>query len=502
MIASMGRLGVLAVVAVVLAGCDAVFGLTEVHPGDANDGPRVTGHYHQLYVTNDQSFAPVVTDRTLLPGTVGIAVTLDDGTQSIVDYASDGTFSFALAHAGQPYRLVTSISGLGSEYQTAAPVLRLVNLLAGRPDRMPIFPSTVQFAFPDAMTATSPAYVMSTGLYTQSNTGQYGPVSFDWRLSQPTSGALLGLLDAAHYDELFAVELESDTVVAGLPWTTIKGVSRASVTQVPSGVVALPQPLPVSKNACLRMTSPGTAIRDRLVGAAPRAYTSYSGNWYAYMAPAPDQMGTAGALWTVQCGFTGPLDLAVTAPFHDPFTGMTLLVQSTVVASYDVMVPGTTIPYSYPTYTSMWDRAERGTPTSCSPAVTILDSKVALPSIATLDTTPLDNDGQTVALDLTRDVPITWSIATPGPVDFYGVSVHELTNLNGKTYPVQRASLAVAGQTSAFIDRAVFVPGHWYIIAITTSLGRPNAAQGDWETITLPLENAGVYSHYFQVQAR
>src|SRR5512138_1832394 len=104
----------LAALAVALAGCDAVFGLTELQPG----GPRVTGHYHQLYVTNDASFAPVVTDRVLLPGTVGLAVTLDDGTQPTVDYASDGTFSFPLAHAGQPYRLVTSVGGLGSEYQT------------------------------------------------------------------------------------------------------------------------------------------------------------------------------------------------------------------------------------------------------------------------------------------------------------------------------------------------------------------------------------------------
>lgn len=491
----------LAVLAVALAGCDAVFGLTELHSGDAN-GPRVTGHYHQLYVTNDATFAPVVTDRTLLPGTVGIAVTLDDGTQPTVDYASDGTFSFPLAHAGQPYRLVTSVGGLGSEYQTAAPALRLVNLLAGRPDRMPVFASTVQFPFPDAMSTSMPAYTMSTGLYTQSNTGQYGPVSFDWRLSTLASGALLGLLDAAHYDELFAVELENDTFASGLTWQTIKGLARASVTQVPGGTVSLPQPQPVSKNACLRMSSPGTAIRDRLVAAAPRAYSGYAGNWYAYMAPAADRMGTAGALWTVQCGFSGPQDLDVTAPFHDPFTGMTLLVESAVVANYSVMVPGTTMPATYATYTSMWDRAERGDPASCAPAVTVLDSKVALPTLPTLDGTPLGTDGQTVALDLTRDVPITWSTQTPGPVDFYGVTVHDLTNLSGKTYPVQRTSFVVAGQTAAFIDRAVFEPGHWYIIAISVSLGRPNAAQGDWETLTLPLENAAVYSRYFQVQAR
>lgn len=495
----------LAVLAVVLAGCDAVFGLTDVHvpPDGATPLPRVVGHYHQLYVMNNADGSPLVVDRVYLPGTVSFAAILDDGTRPTVDYAADGTFSFPIAHEGQWYRFEVSADGTRNEVQSATPQLNLQGLLAGRPDRLPPYPATVQFDYPLSSGFNQPAYIMSTGLFTQTYTGQFGPtVSFDWRLSSLSSGALLGMLEAEQHDALYAVEVETDNSVSGLPFTTIKGLSRSEVTLVPNATITIPPPQDVAKNACMRFAESGTAIGDRIVAAAPRTYATPTGNWYTYLAPDPDRMVTVGAQWVTAAGWAGTKDIDLTASFHDPFVGRALLVESTIAENFAVQLPNTSTPVTYANYTALWDRAARGDPSSCGPATTTLTSKVGLASLPTLDGTLLDTDGQTIALDLSRDVPVTWSLAADGPVDYYGIAVHELTAVNGVTFPISRFAVAVSGKQAALIDRSIFVPGHTYLVVVAASLGRPNAALGDWETASFPLESAGIYSRYFQVQAR
>ena len=146
-------------------------------------------------------------DRTYPPGTIAFAVTLDDGSKPPVAYGNDGTFSFPRAASDQPYRLVITADGSTSELQHTSSQLKLVSLVAGRPDRRPLAAATLQFSVPIAGVAQSSAYVESTGLWTQSFTGAVGPtVSFDWRLAAAATGSVIGLLDAAHYDRVYVIE--------------------------------------------------------------------------------------------------------------------------------------------------------------------------------------------------------------------------------------------------------------------------------------------------------
>src|SRR5262245_23923936 len=109
----------LAVLVVVLAGCDIAFGFEDVTiPPEAL---LVTGTYGQRFVTNDQSFAPIVSERVYPPGTISFAVTLDDGTEPTVDYKDDGTFSFSINEPGQSYRFAVTVDGQQGHIEQHAP---------------------------------------------------------------------------------------------------------------------------------------------------------------------------------------------------------------------------------------------------------------------------------------------------------------------------------------------------------------------------------------------
>src|SRR5690242_20089044 len=101
--------------------CDAVFGATAVPPvPDARPADAavdtVTGRHRVRYTTNDANHMPIL-QETSLP--LALLATLDDGSLPAIVYDPQaGTFSFALAHAGQAYRLVVARAGTTTEYQS------------------------------------------------------------------------------------------------------------------------------------------------------------------------------------------------------------------------------------------------------------------------------------------------------------------------------------------------------------------------------------------------
>jgi hypothetical protein len=481
-----------------LAGCDFAFGLQHLE-----DEHRVTGRYYQSYVTNDENFAPLVRDRVYAPGAISIAVTLDDGTQPPVFYRPDGTLWFRLARPGQYYRIAFNADGRRSEYQSRAADIAIRSVLAGRPDRLPLFGANVQFPYPPSTGSNRPAMIMSTGTYTQTATSQFGPtVMFDWRLAQIAPRAIVGMVEAGKHDLLYVVEPEIDTSIPALPSTAIKALSRNVASLTPNTTTVLAAPQPVQKNTCMRLAVPNGGIHDRLVAAVPRTYASSDANWYAFMAPAPETIGIAGALWVANAGYSPASDIDIAPVFHDPFAGTTLVAASTAVAGFHVQLPGTSSPVYFATFSSRYGVAERGTPFGCTQAKTTLASTVGIPGAITLDGIALDTDGKVVALDLTREVPITWELADAGEVHHFGVALHELANINNTTIATNRGAFLVAGQTAGLIDRSWLEPGHSYVVVVQASLGFASAAMGDWETLQLPLEDVGVTSYYFEVAAR
>jgi hypothetical protein len=255
----------------------------------------------------------------------------------------------------------------------------------------------------------------------------------------------------------------------------------------------------VTRNTCMRFASANGAEVKRIMAASPRTYASTLYDWIAYAAPAPEVMGSAGALWVAIGSGSPAVDLDIAPTFHDPFTGMTLLVESAAIASFNVQLPNAA-PLAFPNITRRFALAERGNPSSCTPAKTVLGSAVSLATDFTLDGIPLDSDGKVVAIDTADRVVLSWT-PTDGPVDYYSISVQELQVVNGATTNIARAGLSVAGQTTARLDPALFVPGTTYIIAVSSSVGRPNVVAGDWQTLQLPTESATMWSHPFQIQA-
>ena len=496
-------LGRFAVLALAVAGCDQVFGIREVATNDAAPDPmRVTGRFHQLYAMNDTSFAPRVGERIYPVGSIAFDAILDDESHPAVDYQADGTFTFSLVHEGQAYRLVFTVDGVRGEIQHSATQLRLATLVAGRPDRLAVTATTVSLPYPLATATNLPAIIATTGVYTFSNTNMFGPtVTFDWRLSTPAQGGATGMLDASKYDRAYALEFVTDTTsIPNTSWSRIAAVSSASITQSQGFTAMLPQPAPVTRNTCARFSASNVAEYNRIANAAPRAFSYTYGNWVLWMVPAPDVLGIPGAMYVGLCTFRPVRDVDVAPTFYDTFIGTTLIVQSFAAGYFDVTLPGATA-LVIPNGTSRFHKVERGNPASCTSAKENIGSSVGIPSGFLLDGVALDTDGKQIALDLTHDVPLAWQLGADGPVDAFNVSLHELTIVNGATTNIARLGISVAG-TTARIDPAFLVPGHRYIIAITAQLGRPNVAQGDFETLALPWENSVTWSHYFEVKAR
>ena len=54
--------------------------------------------------------------------------------------------------------------------------------------------------------------------------------------------------------------------------------------------------------------------------------------------------------------------------------------------------------------------------------------------------------------------------------------------------------------TQARIDQSLLQSGHTYIFGVINQLIMPNAADGDFETVSFPIENATTWSHSIVVQ--
>ena len=495
-------MGRFALLALALAGCDQVFGLSEVTtPPDAAPF-NVSGRFHQMYLMNNSSFTPRVVERIYPVGTVAFDAILDDGTRAPVEYRADGSFSFPLAYEGQSYRLVYSVEGTRSEIQHSSLTLRIANLSAGRPDRLPVTSGTIGFTYPLSNGTNHPAHIATTGVYTYSNTGQYGPnVLFNWRLATIAPSGGTGMLDASKYDRAYAVHLVNDTTtIAGVTWTTVSAVSSAAITQSTGLSSTLPAPVAVGRNTCARFQALNVAEHARITAAVPRAYSASYANWLLWMTPAPDITGLAGAHYVGVSSSPTVRDYDIAPRFHDTYAGTTLIVQAFASANFSIALPGAA-PVALSNGTARYHKVAPGNPASCTSERAIMDARVGVVGAMTLGGTPLDTDGKQVVLDLTRDVPLTWSLGADGPVDISSVGVYELVVVNGTTTYVVRLALSVVG-TSARIDPSYLVSGSKYIIVITSSLGRPYAAQGDVETLSLPWENSVTWSHYFEVKAQ
>lgn len=482
-----------------LAGCDVLFGLNEL--SDVSEVPpssRVHGTVWERYVTNGSDFTPLVVDH-VYPD-LEIAATLEDGTEVSVTYNEDGSFELYRAHAEQLYRLSFTIDGAPIEYQLTNAEVVLPRIVAGRPMRRPQGVSYFQFPYPTLVADLVAAYVATTGLYSMTYSGMYGPtVTFDWRTATPATGSRLGMLDANENDRAYVLEFRIDrTSFAPLAYQVIDAASSAVVTQATGRTHALPGPTAVARNGCARMIAQNATELERLDAVVDRVHAYRGGDWHAFGVPAPSQAALSGAVHLAVAGQAPAIDSEIVATFHDPFPGWSLVVQAGALLGFDTQLPGTTTPVRLYDFVRRYRLTERG-PLDCSQPAVDMAATVAIPGSIQIAGISLDTDAQTVALP-DGDIEVTWSAAAEGTVHYTSVVIHELIAADAFTTNVSRRGVTTTG-TRVLFDRSLFVSGSTYIIAVTNAIGRPAAAvEGDWSLIGEEIELASVWSRYFTVQ--
>lgn len=482
--------------ALALSGCDVVLGLEHVDPV----APKVRGTFRYRTVVNTALLEPMTVEE-ILPGEgLSLAAFLDDATETPLEYREDGSFSFPIDHAGQLYKIRYTSGTSIQEWQHTAPELAIGVTTAGRRDARPVAQTSVTVSNYVPLAPTQPLQITSTGVYTQSSTAMVGPsVTFDWRLAAPASGSIAGMLDANKNDHIYAYELETATAGSSPPYSRIRGLSQAAISQAQGTAATLPQLAPVAQNLCMRVRSNGAAEKTRITNTHPRMYTRETGNWLSYSAPAPDWVGLGGAIYSAICGFIGPRDLDIAPVMHDPYPGTTLIAATATSMNFLVQLPGTGTSAELGNATRVYKVAERGAPPACTPVVAQLDATIGLPGAFLLDGETLNFDNEEIPLDLARSPVLSWDVLAAGPIDFTSVVLYELQAINNVTTLVFRWSATTVG-TSAQVEPSMLEVGHTYLFAAVPQLGRPNAATGDMMTVQFPVENATLYTYTFVVR--
>jgi hypothetical protein len=455
----------------------------------------VTGRLGQRYATNDAAFMPTVMDYVYPPASVVMAVRLDDGTTSAVSYSDDGTFSFPLATPGQTYALAITAGGdVLAELQHTAAHLELVELAVGRPDRRPVtLPTTIQFQYTN--NPGMQAVVTSTGIWSRTPTGQNGAF-FDYRWDMSTSLSNLGtigLLDASQHDVVYLTkELPQNGVGTIAAWASTSFTQTDGVSHVIAGTLT-----PTVVDQCKHVVAPGADTEARLVGAVPDNYATTLWGWQILAVPSIDRLGPVGGLALATSGGTTTNNIDVMPMFANPYPGTQLIASMTVLRGRAVTAPGATSGMYVANAASVVTGFSGGG--TCANDTATLAFTIGVPAIPSIGGTLLDSDDQSLALDLTRPVPMTWSLAGSGPVDYYHVELDEVvvTGTSGTSrFPV-RAIDTIA--TSATIDPSLFEHGHTYIVWVESVRAAPDAAAGILTGTVFPIELAQVWSHSFVV---
>jgi hypothetical protein len=90
-------------------------------------------------------------------------------------------------------------------------------------------------------------------------------------------------------------------------------------------------------------------------------------------------------------------------------------------------------------------------------------------------------------------VEVTWDIAVTGPVDYY---LADLQEVRPKEVKLVRRIATV--DRHALFDRDLFVPGHLYVINLSTVSGSPGASSGDFDTRISPIGIMSIVSPTFR----
>ena len=461
----------LLICATFLGGCDIVFSVDEVAE-PAGHPVAVTGVLRRRLIENDASDVPHLSP--LSSPTMAVAdVAFADGSKQELVLGPEGEIAFTWPDDAQPYS-ITIRSPLSDvvTYQLMSPRLQLVERVAGRGDRAPVTPNTlVHLTFPsDPAPPSTYIELESTGIWTRKFIAS-ATQPFDWS-TQGGFGGPIGLLESGP-DEM--IYLEQQAV-----GPTFLKLGRYGIQHQPGLAAgqdnAMPFDLVTSvPDTCVSITVDHVAESQRLLALDP---TGVNVGWYVFAAPADEYLPDLGFPLTIH-------NLAPeTSPFSETFMYQNPLEGFSTYAAFEVHTLGAADIRTFVTVPL---------DSTCSP-VPIPTGVVKIAHDFAVAGTALTTAGQSVAIDRSKLVPITFTPTESGDADFYIVTVRDAMP-NG----VLRARI-VTGEPRVLIDPDLLLPARSYVVSVNTRVGVPNARTGDFET-TGSLFAVGIAtSTTFQVQ--
>ncbi|NVB84510.1 MAG: hypothetical protein HOV81_39410, partial [Kofleriaceae bacterium] len=452
-------------------GCDSVFGLQ--HIDGPPDGQLVAPDLPDTYVTGRRSWHLVTNDPQRRPMLAEVplptpwTVELDDGTRPTVTMHDDGSFEFARAHAGQAYRLIASTNVFEVQHTSAS--LELAQSYYGRLERDPVTPgTTLGYTVPNAVqTATTVAYVNTTGLWSSTQAPNVSSFTLDWTKQGSLSGPA-GLLRVDENDRAFYI---LDDNVGG--YTATIGYRADDITIPAGGTPAITGAYSAAvRDSCIHVLANHASVAARLTQAGMTG--SKVANWIVRSVPIAAN-GPFVGFATASAGQVGTLsNVDMNMMTANPYPGHDLVLSQSVFAARTFTAPGATAATLYEGSQHYVIPA-----TSCA-APTVLDGAAAIPSDFMIDGVPLTADGQPLAVP--RPGSITFSFRADGAADRYRVDVYEIFKNASAATGFRLVTQIYSQKTDIRIDSSLLQAGGSYTLLGVAEVGYPTAPVGDTAT--------------------
>lgn len=467
------------VTAVIASGCDVVFSLDRP-PADApapEPGPdEVTARFRRAVLpeaggTVSLESAPEVTATVVLANGARPEVTRD-GDNFRFAWTRGTTYQITFDRGDRPP--VT--------YAMSSEHLEIADPELARAGTTPSPGSRLDVTFQNVGTPVS-LFLISTGVWSISgNDGSVSTLNVDWTNPDIFLSRRPRLLDER--DDVYCLHYERVTESAGtggLTYNTIKRASASSVTMndaTPTTLTCLMSNLVLTD--CARMEVDLEQERARVTQALTTGFGE-QWSWGSFVIAVPsEELGpwhSPAITYEYGTGSTATPFIGQTH-YKSPFIGHSPAVHSFMTRQRFVLAEDDATRIDLMAGTRQFYAA----PPSCG-AYELL-AEISMPSPPAFGGVVLVNDGE-VQLTDSEPIEVSWTDRTPGPVDYYLVTLHELVAESGVSKLPERHSWVTTNK-SILIDPGVFAVNHKYILEVVSNYGWANTAEGDFYTTRWP----------------
>jgi hypothetical protein len=492
-----------------------------IDSGSNVTGATIHGAITSIETVNDGSGNPIGSVGAPDTSAITLTVTRVDGTSDAVALGSDGTFTFDVAAAGDPYRLTMLIQGAApDDYESSAANLAIRLIGAGHIPRSPVTELQINSAFGNWV-AGDIAVLQTTGLWTQEEmeTEITPPGSatepwqflWSWQDADSLSGSL-GLIDATQNDRLFITEWHTVTTPARYESITAAlgsdDLVMANGQDLTYGIPATPLTIPAIAQRCAKVIAPRRTELARLTAALPGDYAGSTDAWTLEIA-AGSGIGALAAQAVAGDNETSGIDGSgsdanLLASFGDPFGGSALLLELEADQLVGIQATADDQPVYLDTGTDSIVALTVPGVGSCGASAPVADATptvgiAAIPVATGIAPVTLGSAGAVIDVAAGSDVTVSWTLAAPGAADEYAVQLFSVADdADQATLSLVRTVFTTETSTS-FDTVATLQSGTLYFVRVFARQGFPGAGSGDFATIAFPFANAVTTSQTFML---